>query len=344
MRNLGLALLTSALLSGPATAQNRQIELTPDGWSTPVAPEAGSDEAVIAEAESLLARDKPRDARRILDKWILENQASDSPWLPRAYRLRGDALVRTGNEYSALYDYEYIARNHYDSEEFVPAIQREVVIAERYLRGLRRKFLGVRFFDASWDGEMIMLLTQLRLPGSSEAERAMLEVASYYSRTNDLSAAAEAYAVFLQRYRNSRYRADAMRGLVYSNLQRFTGTRYDGSGLVEAKVLIEEFQDRYPAEAEAAGLTDSLVSDIEESQAAQKLEAARWYLRRGDEVSARLELRRLVAKHAQTAAARGALEILTERGWPVSAPATGTPPVLGPELPSPSGNSAETQR
>ena len=68
-----------------------------------------------------------------------------------------------------------------------------------------------------------------------------------------------------------------------------------------------------------------LFRSLDESAAAQMLTSARWHLRRSDEPSARLVLRRLVRKHPQTVASREAMELMKERGWPL--PPDGVTPV-----------------
>lgn len=83
---------------------------------------------------------------------------------------------------------------------------------------------------------------------------------------------------------------------MYANIAKFKGPKYDASGLVEAKYLIRSFSDRYPAEAERAGMNDGLVARLDESAAVQMLEVARWYIRRDDPVSAKLTVREAAAQ------------------------------------------------
>ncbi len=99
------------------------------------------------------------------------------------------------------------------------------------------------------------------------------------------------------------------------NIARFKGPRYDGAGLVDAKLLIEEYTARYPAEAERSGITDGLTSWINESAAQQVLDTARWYMKTDDEFSAKFTLERLVNRHPVTDAARQAIDIMLEKGW-----------------------------
>ncbi len=60
--------------------------------------------------------------------------------------------------------------------------------------------------------------------------------------------AAQTYDVFVQLFPQSAERQRAMQRRVYANVARFKGPRYDALGLIEARVLIRDFAQRYPAE------------------------------------------------------------------------------------------------
>lgn len=307
-----------ALLAfGPnARGQSTSYELDDSrGWVTAHRPEPGTDEETIGRARSLLAEGKARQARSMLNAWLDQYEDTDNPRLAEAYLLRGDARTATGSEYWALYDYEEITKNFQASEVFEKAVEREFEIGRRYLNGLRTKFLWMRIEDAAPLGEELMVRVQERLPGSRLAERACLELADYYYRERDLGLAAETYDIFLKNFPRSEYRQKAMQRQIYANIARFKGPQYDASGLVEAQYLIKEFVDRYPAEAERSGISDALLARLDESAGAQMLETARWYVRRGDTVSARFTLSRLLRKHPQTTAAAVGRRIMAENGW-----------------------------
>lgn len=299
-----------------ALGQTSTYQLADDGqWLASKSPEPGTDEATIARARQLLADGKAGAARSLMNDWLDIHEETDNPWLADALLARGDALVATNSEYWALYDYETICRFHRGSDVFATAVEREFEIGKRYLNGLRTKFLWMRLEDATPLGEELLLRVQERLAGSTLAERACLEMADYYYRTRQLAAASEAYDIFLKLYPKSEFRQKALQRRVYANIAKFKGPKYDASGLVEAKYLIRSFSDRYPAEAERAGMNDGLVARLDESAGVQMLEVARWYIRRDDPVSAKLTLERLQRKHPQTVAASRGRDMMIERGW-----------------------------
>ena len=152
---LALAVILAASV---AAAQVTTYELQNGaGWVETDAPEPGTDAAVMAEARRLLASDQPSAARTILNQWIEQNKRTASPYLPQAYLLRGDAILAMGNEYKALYDYETVIKDFPASPEFVQAVERELDIGTRYLRGLRRKVFGLRIESAASVGEELLV-------------------------------------------------------------------------------------------------------------------------------------------------------------------------------------------
>jgi len=310
-------LAAGALAGAPAAAQKTVYELDSgeDVWVETAAPEPGTDAWTIAEARRALAAEKPGEADSALSAWLEVNERSDNPWLAEAYMLRGDARVARGNEYDALYDYETVAKDFTGSEVFMPTLERELRVGRMYLAGLRRKFLGMRIQNATDIGIELLMRIQERAPGSQLAETAAIELADHFYRVRDLELAAEMYAIFLVNYPRSEHRMHAMLRRIYANVARFKGPKYDASTLVEARALIRQFEGEFPQQAEELGVTEALIARLDESAAAQMLATAEWYLRRGDEVSGRFTLRRLVIRHEGTVAASRGRDLLADRGW-----------------------------
>jgi tetratricopeptide (TPR) repeat protein len=291
-------------------------------WITDSAPQPGSDEDRIARARRLLADGQSRQALGLLTEWLERHARTQHPLLPGAYLARGDAWVAEGNEFEALYDYETIIKSFPGTVEYVHALEREFEIAVRYLHGLNRRWwFGLRIINAFDVGEELLVRIHERLPGSRLAERAMIELADHYYRQHDLVLAATAYEMFARNFPASAYRQRADLRRIYAVLGRFKGPRYDGTPLLDAQVLVQRYQARFPGDAPR---TDGLVTWIDESKADQYLEQARWYLQRGDPVSARVVLRRLLAEFPASSAARSGREIMAQRRWD-EAPAP-TPP------------------
>lgn len=312
-----LLLATAAWFAPAALAQQTTYELDPEHgvWVETTSAEPGTDAWIIADARKAIAANEPGRAERALTAWLDTHARTESPYLAEAYMLRGDARVARGDEYNALYDYETVAKDFTSSDAFLPTLERELRVARMYLGGLRKKFLGVRIEDGSSIGIELLMRTQERAPGSQIAETAAIELSDYFYRVRELELAAEMYSIFVVNYPQSDHRMHAMLRQIYANVARFKGPRYDSSTLVEAHALIRQFEGEYPEQAEQLGITDALIARLDESAAAQMLASANWYLKRGDEVSARFILRRLVVRHDGTVAASRADELLAEHQW-----------------------------
>lgn len=280
-----------------------------------VVTETDPDRVTMSEVRRLIASEEFTPAYEKINAWIEANEGSDSPVLPEAYVLRATAQIARHNEFKALFDTEEVARNHPYSQAFPVALERELEVANKYLHGLRRKVWGFRIESAVDIAEEIIVRINERLPGSRLAEQALMDLADYYYRERDLKMAATAYECFVILFPKSELRQKAMERRIYATIAQFKGPKYDASGLIEAKYQIEAYKEQYPREAQAAGLSDALMTRLDESAAAQMLTVAKWYLKRKDEPSARLTLTRLVQKHPATAAAAEGLEVLQTKGW-----------------------------
>lgn len=286
------------------------------GWVQEKAPAEGTDEWVLAKARKELADDRAQAAYRTINAWLSPRERTVGPLIPQAFLIRADATA-VSNEYEALYDYETIIKSFPGSPEYVTAVERELEIGVRYLNGLKRKQLGLRWVGAESVGEELLLRVHERMPGSQLGERAVIELGDYYYRELDLASAAVVYQSFAINYPRSAYVMRAKQRQVFASLGQFKGPRYDTISLLDSAVLIRRFQNEYPAQAVAVGLDDALLTRIEDSRAEQLYETARWYLDRGDPVSSRVVLRRLIRNYPQTAAAGKGYTMMKQQGWEV---------------------------
>jgi len=290
----------------------------------------GTDGAFIDRVRGLVAAGDFSKAEDQLDGWLAANENTSNAYLPEAYLLRGDAKVGQDDEFEAMYDYEEVVKGFPSSEYFVTALERELEVAKLYLGGRRKKFLGLVRIDSGVPiaEETIMRINE-RLPGSRLAEKSLMELADFYYRRRDLRMAAETYDTFVKLFPDSALRKKALQRVIFSNVAQFKGTDYDASTLSDARIQIENFRDRYPAEAEAAGLGDELVVRLDENAATQMFKVAKWYDSRGDWVSSRATLNRLVRRYPSSRAAEEGFDLLVAKGW---APDLSDPPVpSGPQ-------------
>ena len=304
-RLIALALAVLAL-TAPAGGQEQTFELTPeDTWKRTKELDADSQQARLLRARQALLEGDPQRGEDIATAFI--DQYPDSPLLPDAYLIRGDALLAMDDEYEALFDYEEIARSFPNSAVFVTALEREFDIAKQYANGRYRKLLGlIRILPAEDDAQEILIRIQERLPGSRLAEEAGMELADFYFRKRDLRMAADAYDLFVENYPRSKDINKARLRLIYSYLADYRGPVYDASGLAEARLRLEDLRIQEPGLAQRIGV-EALLVRIYESDARKMLVTANYYLSVADPVSAEFTIRRLLKRYPDSIASLEAL-------------------------------------
>jgi len=295
---LGAALAAGAITC-PALAQETRTLDEGDAWRGP-----DKDPSIAAtqlsQAKQALARGDAGRALNLVDGWL--ERYPVHALRPEALLVQGDALLAQGDEYKAAFSYEELIRRYPMSEFFVPALEREFQIATAYAHGLRRKFFGTfRIIDAGPEAQEILIRIQERLPGSSLAERAGMELADYYFRIRDMALAVDAYDVFIKNYPRSKQINVARRRLIASHLAQFKGPAYDATGLVEAAVKIKELQAIEPAVAQQMG-AEALLVRIYESEAAKLGLQARWYRQTEDFIASERTVRRLFRDYPRSIA------------------------------------------
>lgn len=314
---LTATLLAAALgLASPASAQDK-YKLEDAGFQKVSQVDPNSPEGKLQDIRRKIAEDKAEEARDLADAWI--EQYPNHPLLVEAYLVRGDAKVADRDEYKALFDYEYVVRGYPGSEQFNIALEREFEIAKLYSAGLKRRFLGVRMFEAFDEAQEIMIRIQERVPGSELGEKASMALGDHYFAQAEMTSAAEAYGMFLVNYPRSRQRERALLRVIQSNLATFKGPMFDATGLIEASERLKQYQQEYPAAAERIG-ADALLVRIDESMALKSYYNAGWYAGRGKTWSATTMYQRVIRDYPQTAAARASAERLANMNASVVAP------------------------
>lgn len=335
-RHMAQIITLAAMCSTSITlAQSSEFELNETGeWTQTRAPEPGTDAAFMAEMTRLIAEGNPGRASDRLGDWLEDHKRTRNSYIPQGYYLHALARYNNDREYKALFDLESIIQDFPDSPYFLKAVELEYQIGLDYINGKKRRFLGMRIENARPTGEELLIRTQERVPGSALAEEAAMRLADHYYKRRELKLAAEMYSIFRQNFPDSPRVQRAMLREIEANIARFKGPRYDGSGLLDAKLLIEEYQRQFPADAIRSGITEGLDAWIDESAAQQVLDTARWYLQVDDDASARFVLARLIRRHPATDAADEALDMMLEREWVTFEPAEpGPSDAAEPETP-----------
>ena len=79
-----------------------------------------------------------------------------------------------------MFPYEDLLNNFPTSDLFLPTLEREYNLADAFLNGYKRNFLGLRILPVTDDALELLDRIQDRQRGSAMAEQAGLRVADYY--------------------------------------------------------------------------------------------------------------------------------------------------------------------
>ncbi len=289
--------LAYALGLAPAEGAPPGWELRNGSWVPLIQPSPDSPEGQVAQMIADLARGHTGDLLYNAKKWVKKNPTN--PLMPQVLLLQGDAEVARGNRYEALYAYEDLVNNYPTSDLYLPVLQREYDIADAFLRGYKRKFLGIRMFGATGDALELLDRIQDRQRGSPIAERAGIRSADYHFEKGEFPEAVDTYTDFLKRYPYSQYVRKAEIRRAEASLANFRGVLFDFTPLYDARERLAAVSQAYPQSAEQ--LQTSAIDDrIYELEGKKSLEVARYYWRAGDRHAAAETYKRVIANWPNT--------------------------------------------
>ncbi len=305
-----LFLAAIATAPTPASAAPAGWELRNGAWVPIVQPGKDTPDAQVAQMIADLDAKKHKQVVDTAKKWIKAN--TKHPLMPQVLLLQGDAEVGRGNKYRALYSYEDLLNNYATSDLYVPTLEREYHIADAFMRGYKRKFLGLRILPVAEDAVELLDRIQDRQRGLPLAERAGLRVADYYYEAGKFNFAVDAYGDFLRRYPYSQYARKAEVRRAESSLANFKGVLFDFTPLYDARERLAAVQQVYPQTAEVLQVR-AIDDRIYQLDGKKELEIARYYWRAGKKYASKWYYKRVIDNWPDTQMAVDAKKEMSKR-------------------------------
>ncbi len=342
---LSLLIGQSAAAAAPASQPTQTWELTGPGEFKQV---QSPDTQPIAnptldKVEQLLVHHRFNSARKIVLDWLKHHK--DAPDRDRALFLLAEAYDQYGDRIRAFYHLDELLDTYPESRLFYPALEKQYEIGDAFLRGYRRRFLGLPILTSEDEGVEILYRIQERSPGSPLAERALLRTADHYFASSDFDLAFDAYASYARSYPRSPDIPRVRMRQALSSYAQFRGLLFDATPLIDAKAQLEDIARNYPELAAEENVPD-VIERINRSLAGKIYRTADFYVRTHDPRGAVYTYRYLIQTYPETreaVLARNKLErmpawALTEPG-PSSAldslpDSTTRPATRAAELPS----------
>jgi len=336
---LALTLAAAASFVPAALGQSQTFEYSGRGeWST-VSPAAAATSQpasvpTLDRVEELLRQNRNQSAEKLAVGWVVAHKRD--PSRDRALYLIAQALYRYGDRIKAFYYLDELLDEYPESRLYVPALELQYTIADAYLNGYKRRFLGIPMFDASDEAIEMLYRIQQRSPGSQLAERALLRTANYYYANQDYDFASDTYAAYMRTFPRSPDIERVKLRYAYALYAQFKGPRFDATPVIDARQQLREIIGQYPELARQENIP-SLVAQLDRNLARKLYVTGDFYRRTDQPAGAAYTFKYLTKAYPQTPEAQAAqvqLEKLPQ--WAIAAaPAPAVTPGYAPPTPAP---------
>ncbi|MFI5378101.1 MAG: outer membrane protein assembly factor BamD [Tepidisphaerales bacterium] len=333
----GLAIAAAAIAQPKddkaATAPPPAWELKPGGqsWQQVNAPttQAAPDDT-LDRVEEMLQSKQSDAAHKLCLAWIHAHK--EHPLRDRAVFLLGIANFMNGDRIEAYYDFDEVMDTYPDSRFFYAALEQQYIIADQFLKGYKRRFLGMAILDCTSEATEMLYRIQQRAPGSPLAEKSLLRVADYFYSQSDFDLSFDAYAAYVRGYPKSPHVPRVRMRMAFSSLAQFRGIRFDATPIIDARQQLLDIARLYPDLAEKENVA-SIISRIDESLGRKLLDTAAFYKRTHQPASSAYYYRYVIKQYPDSPEAKIAAEQLSK--LPPEALQAPEPPVTRPAtLPS----------
>lgn len=265
-------------------------------------------------------------AKKLALNWIKRNP-KDHPLRDRGLYLLGVANFYEGERLESFYDFDELLDQYPDSKYFYPSLERQYEIADAYLLGYKRKFMGIPMFNAADEGIEILYRIQQRSPGSPLSEKSLKRTGDYYYAAAEYDLAVDAYQAFIERYPRSPDKPQIQLKKAFAQLAQFRGTRFDATPIINARAALEEIQVMYPEMARRENLS-AVIERIDASLARKNVQLGEFYTRINQYKAAAYQYKYVLTTYPNSPESERARTNLTK--LPASAQQVPLPPATQP--------------
>lgn len=249
-------------------------------------------------------------------KAFIKRHGRSDPLYPAVAIARAEALIGQGDYCKAHKQLKEFLDQYYVEELTAEALRLEFVIAETFLGGVKRKFLGIRMLSGVDLAQSILDDISISFPDSELAPAAIKTKADHLFKTGEHALAQMEYERLVREYPANRHVRFALRRAADAALASFAGVPYDETPLLDSEERFREYDFHYPTEADHEGV--GLILDSIRSQRAAKDCAVGQYYEKTDHISSAVfYYRRVCENWPDTVAATRAklrLELIGDAG------------------------------
>jgi outer membrane protein assembly factor BamD (BamD/ComL family) len=284
----------------PGTAQ-MEFDLRTGQWNEIPAPQPGTPEGELALIRGQLASSEYGRAVKSARRWLQHYGTSHA--LSREVRVcLAEGLLSQGDHYKAHEVCSEVLAQGSGDPSGASAAEMEFIIADAFLSGTRRKWMGMPLLSGQELAITILDgLSHLHNPPRI-AEYALKRKGDYYFDRAEFDLADDEYAKLLAGFPASPYVPWLTLRRAQAALARFPGIRFDDAALVEAEERFLRYRQQYPARAEAENV-DLILEDIRNTRAQKEYDIGLWYDKVGKPQAAQFYYRSVVDNWPGTLAA-----------------------------------------
>jgi outer membrane protein assembly factor BamD len=252
-----------------------------EGWSYESADGSGSWTRTRAKDQLDVAKESfenkdykiaTKAARRVVRVWPFSDYA------PEAQYLVGRSYEERGKDEKAFKAYQQLVEKYPKAANYNEVVERQYVIANRYLAGQWFKLWGVIPFFPSMDKTVQMYEQLLKNgPYSEVAPHAQMNIGAAREKQSDFPAAVKAYEAAADKYHDRKpVAADALYKAGMAYLKQATTAEYDQSIAGQAIATFTDFMTLYPQDPRVAE-AQKHIAQLRTEQARGSMIVARFY-------------------------------------------------------------------
>jgi outer membrane protein assembly factor BamD (BamD/ComL family) len=239
----------------------------------------------VAEVKKLVSSGEPAKAEKALEK--LKESLPETIEEEFEAFIQAELLLAKGQFDKAIRSYDKFLDEYPRSELYESALDRQFQVATAYLAGQKRQVLKIFSIRGYSEGVRIMEKIADRTGDAPIAKRAMNSIARSYEKRGKFPEAYESWSAISSRWPSGDMGRESLLGMARSMHSAYKGPKYDASSLISARSYYQDYQMRYPENAEEIGVK-KILADIEEQMAYKQYIIGEYYKRTGSKLAANL--------------------------------------------------------
>ncbi|MHC4758004.1 MAG: outer membrane protein assembly factor BamD [Planctomycetota bacterium] len=298
------SMLALVSLSG---AETWHLDRT-DDWKQ-VQPETNDKYLVaVADIKSLIDNGKTKQVKKAWEQ--LKNDFPEIQGPDLEALIKAELLYTKRKFTKAVREYDNFLDNYPDSGLYQVALDRQFSIAQAFLAGQKRTVLKIFRIKGFAEGEKVMDKISDRAGIAPLGERANLEVAESLEGRGKYEDAYQRWSVINSKWPTGQTGKNSLLAMARCKYLAYNGPKYDISDLISARSYFQNFQSRYPEDAQELDI-EAKILNIDELLAEKQFKIAQFYTKTAKE-SAGLYYQTIAEQWPNTTAGKISQKVLQD--------------------------------